>query len=48
METGTIASEAAPYLINAHMSLEENVGGKTPEDSSGQMPMRLSEGTATQ
>ena len=31
------------------MSEEENIGGKTPEDSSGQMPtMRLSKGTAIQ
>ena len=48
METETITSEAAPCLKNAHVSLWENIGGKTPEDSSGQMTIRLSECTAIQ
>ena len=34
---GIITSEAAPFLKNAHMSLEENIGGYTSEATSGQM-----------
>ena len=39
MGTGTITSEAALCLKNAHTSLEENIGGYTSEATSRQMPI---------
>ena len=36
---GIITSEVALFPKNAHMSLEENIGGYTSEASSGQMPI---------